>query len=204
MRIRAALFDMDGTIWNSPVDWLEVRRAIGLPRDGRPILQHLAELPSKERARGVRILHRYEAYGVKNGTLIPGTCELLRFLQDSQVKCALVSNNSRRSVEGVLARHDLPFDLVISRDDGAFKPDPEPFLTALQQLNVSPEEALVIGDAHLDLLAAHRAGIKEIILVATKEWMRPLLPSDIYFHRADNLFEVQAIVTSLLHPGVNS
>ena len=48
-RIRAALFDMDGTIYASPVDWSEVRRRIGLERDGRPIYEQILSLPPARR-----------------------------------------------------------------------------------------------------------------------------------------------------------
>lgn len=198
MTIRAALLDLDGTIWNAPIDWPRLRREIGLPLDSRPILHHLKEMPPKEQNRGLRILENHEALGVANGELIPGTHELLRFLKARQIKCALVSNNSRQSVQAVLGRHDLAFEAVLTRDDGAFKPEPEAFLAALRQLDATFDEAVVIGDTHLDLLAAHHAGIKEIILVGTKAWMRELLPPDVPYHRAGDLFEVNAIVTQLL------
>lgn len=200
MAIRVALIDMDGTIWDAPIDWPQVRRAIGLPWDGRPILEHLAEMPPKEREHGLQILEQHEAQGVEHGTIVPGTFELLGFLKASHIKCALVSNNSRQSVAAVLRQHELSFDLVLTRDDGVFKPNPDPFLTALERLKAGPNEALVIGDAHLDLLAAQRAGINKIILVGTKPWMRELFPADVSYHQAADLFAVKAIVVRLLNP----
>ena len=198
MTIRVALFDMDGTIWDSPIDWLAVRREIGLPFDGRSIYMQLMDLTPQEQERGIQILECHEALGVENGTLIPGTEELLRCLKDAAVKCALITNNSRRSVESVLGRHPLSFDLVLSRDDGALKPDPQAFLSALEKLCVRPDEALAIGDAHLDLIAAERAGIGEFILVGSKPWIHKLLPVGVPHHKAVDLVEVRAIVTQLL------
>ncbi len=198
MAIRAALFDMDGTIWDAPIDWPRLRHEIGLPLDDRPILHHLKEMPPTEQDRGRKILEKHEALGVANGALIPGTHELLSFLKARQIKCALVSNNSRKSVQAVLSRHDLAFDTVLTRDDGVFKPNPEAFLAALKQLEVTPDQAIVIGDTHLDLLAAHRAGITDVVLVGTKEWIQPLLPEDIFYHKTADLFEVQAIIVQLL------
>ena len=40
--------------------------------------------------------------------------------------------------------------------------------------------------------------IEEIILVGTKEWMKPLLPEDVFYHKAADLFEVRAILVRLL------
>ena len=198
MAIRAVLLDMDGTIWNAPIDWPQLRQEIGLPLDSRPILHHLEEMPLRDQARGREILERHEALGVANGTLIPGTHELLRFLKARQIKCALVSNNSRKSVAAVLERNALSFDVVLTRDDGAFKPDPEAFLAALRRLEVCPEEAAVVGDTHLDLLAAHRARIEEIILVGAKDWAKALFPEDVRYHTAADLFEARAILSRLL------
>lgn len=155
-------------------------------------------MPPKERNRGLSILEKHEALGVANGELIPGTHELLRFLGARQIKCALVSNNSRQSVQTVIGRHDLTFDTVLTRDDGAFKPNPEAFVATLKQLEMTPDQAIVIGDTHLDLLAAYRAGIRNVVLVGTKEWMKPLLPEDIFYHKAADLFEAQAIIARLL------
>ena len=200
MTIRAALFDMDGTIWDSPIDWLAVRHEIDLPVDGRPIYMQLMEMPLKERARGIRILERHEALGVENGALVPGTEELLQYLRDAHVKCALVTNNSRRSVERVLERNPLAFDVILSRDEGALKPDPQAFLSALERLDVRPDEAIAIGDAHLDLIASDRAGIAEFILVGNRPWVSDLLPAGVPHHRAVDLVEARAIVTRLLEP----
>lgn len=200
MTIRVALIDMDGTLWDGPIDWLQIRREIGLPRDDKPILHHLQNLPREERTRGLRILKRHEAHGVENGVLVPGARGLLRQLKGAGIKCALVSNNSRANVETILAQQRLSFDLVLTRDDVAFKPNPEAFLTALEKLNARPEEAIVIGDAHLDLLAAQRAGIEAVILVRTEAWMRSLLPQNAPFQEASDLFEVRTILTRLLDP----
>jgi len=202
MAIRAVLFDMDGTIWDAPIDWLAVRREIDLPVDGRPIYAQLMDMPSQERARGIRILERHEELGVKNGRLVPGTEELLQYLHEAHVKCALVTNNSRRSVERILARHLLSFDVVLSRDDGAMKPDPRAFLSVLKKLAVRPDEAIAIGDAHLDLIASDRAGVAEFILIGNRPWVSDLLPAGVPHHRAVDLAEVRAIITQLLRPTV--
>ena len=154
------LFDMDGTIYDSGIDFLAIRERLGLPQNGMPILDQLRTASPETRARGVELLHAAEAEGAANGQLIPGTIELLSWLRRRDIRCALITNNSRRSVEAVLAKHPLFFDLVLTRDDGAAKPEPDLFLKALEQLHIQPSHAVVVGDTHLDALAAHRAGIQ--------------------------------------------
>ena len=198
MTIRAALFDMDGTIYDSGIDWLALREAIDIPWDGRPILAQLAEADDATRDRGIEALHRAEAEGAGGGKLIDGTEELLALLHDHRVPCALVTNNSRRSAETVLARHDLGFDLVLTREDGAAKPDPYLFLEALDRMGVLSVDALVVGDAHLDLLAAKAAGIPEIILVGTPPWMKEHIPDGVHYREARDLHHVRELVDELL------
>ena len=194
MRIRAALLDMDGTVFDSRIDWLALRKKIELPWDGRPILAQLRDASPDVRAKGLALLHEAERAGAKDGELIPGTYELLDLLHRHSIRCALITNNSRRSVETVLSRYRLSFDVVLTRDDGASKPDPEGFVRALAELEVEPSEAVAIGDAHLDLIAAHRAGIEEIILVDTPPWMREHIPRDVEYHEAVDLIEAREIL----------
>ena len=189
---------MDGTIWDAPIDWLAVRREIDVPVDGRPIYTQLMDMPAQERARGIQILERYEALGAENGALVPGTEDLLQYLRDAHVKCALVTNNSRRSVERVLERYPLSFDVVLSRDDGALKPDPQAFLSALERLAVRPDEAIAIGDAHLDLIASDRAGVAEFIFVGNRPWVSDLLPAGVPHHEVADLLEARGTISRLL------
>ncbi len=190
---------MDGTIWNNTIDWLAVRREIGVLVDGRPIYMQLMELPPRERDRGIAILERYEALGAESGTLAPGTEKLLQYLHSAHIKCALVTNNSRKSVERVLERNPLSFDAVLSRDDSALKPDPQAFLSALEQLHVSPQETIAIGDAHFDLIASDRAGVAQFILVGNRPWMSELIPTGVPHHKVANLVEAREIIARLLH-----
>jgi len=201
MTIRAALLDMDGTIYESDIDWRALRAEIELPWDGRPILTQLADLDEGARERGTAALHRAEADGAANGRIIDGTHMLLDLFRERGVACALVTNNSRRSAETVLARHGLRFDLVLTRDDGAAKPDPHLFTVALARLGVAPSEALVVGDAHLDAIAAKAAGVGEVILVDTPPWMREHIPQDATFREARDLRHTCEIVSELLGPG---
>jgi HAD superfamily hydrolase (TIGR01509 family) len=198
MGIRAALLDMDGTVFDSKIDWLALRKAIDLPWDGRPILAQLRDARDDVRAKGLALLHEAERAGAEDGELIAGTDELLESLRLHSVRCALITNNSRRSAETVLRRYSLPFDLVLTRDDGAAKPDPEIFVRALTELDVPPDEAVAIGDAHLDLIAAYHAGIGEIVLVDTPAWMRKHIPPDVEYYEAANLLETREILERLL------
>ena len=198
MAIRAVLFDMDGTLVDSGIDWLALREEIGLPYDGRPILEQLERSTPEVRGRGRAVLHRAEREGADRARLLPGAAELVAMLQTREVHCALITNNSRASAETVLSRHPLSFDLVLTREDGAAKPDPCIFIRALRQLDVSPKEAAAIGDAHLDVIAAHRSGIERIIAVGMAPWMAEHVSPEIDYAHVADLQEAHTLLAGML------
>lgn len=187
----AVLFDMDGTIYDSGIDFLSIRERLGLPQNGIPILEQLRDVSPQARTRGIELLHAAEAYGAANGRLIPGATELLCWLQGKGISRALITNNSRPSVEAMLSKHPLSFDLILTRDDAAAKPDPALFLKALELLQIQPAHVVAVGDTHLDALAAHRAGIREIHLVSLRDWMTELIPGQIGYKEVANLYDVR-------------
>jgi HAD superfamily hydrolase (TIGR01549 family) len=189
---------MDGTLYDSAIDWLALRREIGLEYDGRPILAQLEEADADVRDRGREILLRTERDSAQRGDLLPGARELIATLRDHDVRCVLITNNSRLSADVILARHPLDLDLVLTRDDGAAKPSPEIFIDALRRFDAEPAAAIAIGDTHLDVIAAHRAGIGEIIAVAMPEWMSKHIPAGVFYREVSDLQEARALLEELI------
>jgi len=99
--------------------------------------------------------------------VFPDVSRTLQELKTMGLKLAAVSNASQECTEFVLELLDLRehFEVVFGKDysylDGA-KPSPYLIQKSLKVLNVSPSEALVVGDSELDVKAAHRAGIKAV------------------------------------------
>jgi len=78
---------------------------------------------------------------------------------------AVVSNSMRREVDLALAATGLMpfFPVTISRDDVSVgKPDPDGYLTAAQQLTVSPSACLVVEDSIPGALAGLAAGMTTV------------------------------------------
>ena len=192
MTLECVLFDMDGTLIESEISIQAIRDQLGLPRDGSSILNQLKRQAPVVRDRGIELLHAAEAEAARKGRLIAGTHEMLAWLREMDVRCGLVTNNSRRSVETILATHPLPFDVIISREDAAMKPAPDLFLLALKQVGCAPSKSAAVGDTHLDALAAHRAGIRDIYMVALEDWMADLIPAEVAYVSVSNLAELLA------------
>jgi beta-phosphoglucomutase len=80
----------------------------------------------------------------------------------------LVTGSAKQEIQSILNENigSDKFDLVITGDDleeGQGKPDPAPFQIALQRMNLSPSEAIVVENSPLGVEAAAKAGILYII-----------------------------------------
>jgi 2-haloalkanoic acid dehalogenase type II len=97
----------------------------------------------------------------------PDAAQALNDLKFMGLKLAAVSNASQDCTEFVLKLFNLRgyFDVVFGKDyshlDGV-KPNPYLIQKALKTLDTKPQEAWVIGDSALDVVAAHKAGCKAV------------------------------------------
>jgi HAD superfamily hydrolase (TIGR01509 family) len=92
----------------------------------------------------------------------PGALPLLRAL-GRHFRMAIVTSSLRAHFDAIHHETALPalFELVLTREDyGAAKPDPEPYLRAVERLGVARAACLVIEDSRRGLLAAHAAGLR--------------------------------------------
>ncbi len=149
IRPRAILFDMDGTLTEPYLDFDAMKAEMGIPN--QPILETLAKMNNADRAKAEAILHRHEEQAAVESTLNPGCVELLTWLKTVGIETALITRNTRRSVETVFDRHELHFDICITREDGKFKPDPAPLLLACERLKMTVNDAWMVGDSYHDI-----------------------------------------------------
>jgi HAD superfamily hydrolase (TIGR01509 family) len=99
----------------------------------------------------------------------PGAFEVCRRLKDGGKLLAMVTGSPREEVRRFLTGGQIElFDAIVSRDDVKHgKPHPEPFLAALEKLDLSPKEAIVVENAPLGIRAAKAAGILTLALSST-------------------------------------
>ena len=156
--VSGVVFDLDGTLTAPTIDFDAIRSEIGIEGDA-PILETLAGLPADERRRAFRILEKHEERAAADSRLNPGAEELLDFLDREGLPRGLVTRNTRRSVEAFVARHRIDLGVVVTREDAPPKPSPAPLLHALERLNLSPRQAIYVGDHEIDRLTGKAAGV---------------------------------------------
>ena len=139
-------------------------------------------------------LHKKEVndYLEKNGVPVKlGLIELLNYLDEEKIKKVVATSSYRKVAENVLIRANVynRFDDIICGDEiKESKPSPDIFLKALEKLNLSADEVIVLEDSRMGILAAHRAKIKSIMIP-------DILPADeetkkLYFKECKSLLDV--------------
>ncbi len=190
LRPAGLLFDMDGTLTEPMLDFPAIKAELGI--GNQPILEAMAEMPAHRRAAAEAILLRREARAAAESTLNPGCVEVLAWAREHRLPTAVITRNSGASATVVLARHGLQFDILITREDGRFKPDPEPLHVACRRLGVRKSDCWMIGDGVHDVEAGTAAGISTVWLSHGRE--RTFGPAP--WRAVRNLWELLDLLTS--------
>jgi HAD superfamily hydrolase (TIGR01509 family) len=96
-----------------------------------------------------------------------GAIQFINELKKHDLKTGLVSSAQRWQVNPVLSRIRLEtaFDVMVTREDvQKHKPSPDPYLLALQQLQLKPNDVIVFEDSTSGLRAANEAGCQVIAI----------------------------------------
>lgn len=200
MSIRAALFDLDGTLIETHIDFhamsqamAQMAQAASVPEAayaGRDILGMVEGAATEIAARGgdgqsflrsaFLLLEEREVIGCAHPQLLPGTEALLAWLSSQGIKIGIVTRNCRRVSVDLLTRFQLPYDVLLTRDDVTqTKPNPQHLWDALRALHAVPDEAVMVGDHWMDIQAGQRARVAQTIGVLgshTAEWFAPCPP----------------------------
>lgn len=174
------IFDLDNTVVHSRIDFAAIRRdLIALLRLHRAADEsddvlarrsigqiitvaeaHDARAGTALRAEAWRVVLEYELAGMREATIEDGAAGALAALRDAGFALAVLTNNARPATLEALDTFGLrsAFDLVLTRDEVAMKPDPEGVERARLELTGSLGRTAVVGDSWLDGMAARAAG----------------------------------------------
>ena len=167
---KGIVFDLDGVIIKSSLDFGLIAREIFGSASKKPVLERIEELSDPaEKEKAFRILERYEKRAAVRAELNPGINELLELVKRRGMKTAIVTRNSQGSVGIILERFHLQIDCIVTREDTPPKPSKEPVLRACECMGMSPHEVALLGDYEFDMLAGKRAGVVTILLRRSKE-----------------------------------
>jgi len=179
IRPRAMIFDLDGTLVETNLDFDAMRAEIGL-RPSLPILEQLEGADAVLRARAEEIMRRHERAGIAGARLLDGCAELLARLEVLGVPAAILTRNVRDAVDDFVARFGFRFAAVYTREDGPPKPSAAGAVALCAALGVAPADVLAVGDYKYDIIAGRDAGCRTALVCGVEappvdldDWGRP-------------------------------
>ena len=184
-RLRAILFDLDGTLVDTNdlhvEAWDRAFREHGheftreqihgqVGKGGDNLLPSLLPDASEEEQQAIDERHGeiYKGELMPTARPFPRAGDLLRRTKDEGLKVVLASSAGGEEIDhyvGLLGKDLISF--TTGKDDvEASKPCPDIFEAALRKGGLKPDEAIVIGDTPYDVIAAKRAGLECIAVLA--------------------------------------
>lgn len=212
MKIRAVLFDLDGTLLDSIDEILRSFRHVlerhvphkSYTRDdlvrliGEPVVTQMQYFADGDVQLADVMVADYRSHNrarLPDVPLFPSVRETLVELKKRGFMTGLVTSKQRASTMISIDKHALHsyFDLIVTSDDTAkHKPDPTPLQHAAERLGVATAEIVYVGDSVHDVRCALAAGS-----VAVAALWGPFLRSDLEalrpHHLCDSLTALQAL-----------
>ncbi|MCD7973794.1 MAG: HAD-IA family hydrolase [Candidatus Azobacteroides sp.] len=183
INLKAVLFDMDGVIFDSmkyhASSWHETMRDFGIPftpeeaylhegRTGKATIdilfeRNFARKASPEEAEQLYLIKTQKFNECSKAEVMPGISSLLKKIKHTGLQPMVVTGSGQKSLIERLTMHFpgifSPEYIITAEDVRNGKPNPEPYLKALEKGSYNPQEAIVIENAPLGIEAAHKAGI---------------------------------------------
>jgi HAD superfamily hydrolase (TIGR01549 family) len=158
MHYQGLIFDMDGTLTVPAIDFISVRRELGiLEGDLVPIIE---AWPEERRNWAWQLIEKYEDAVRAQTKLQTGVYTALVKFRNANIKLGILTRNSQKGVDALLNILDIEFDAILTREHPHIKPAPEPVWEIAKSWNMSPETILVIGDYIHDIECGNAAGAK--------------------------------------------
>jgi len=190
MIVRAAIFDLDGTIIDSEEQWgkaySKVFKSLGADVNeneshifGASVEYNLKNQISKHNIKTAKTIEELETQTfiefqklISEITLNDGVIPLMENLRESGVPLALATSTNWDRADRILKEFDLAnfFEDVTTVEEIVNpKPAPDIYLVAAEKLGVDESDCLVFEDSPSGVTAAKEAGMKVIAIDPTGE-----------------------------------
>ncbi|WP_213876188.1 N-acetylmuramic acid 6-phosphate phosphatase MupP [Pseudomonas sp. dw_358] len=182
MRLRAVLFDMDGTLLDTAPDFIAICQAMlaerGLPAVDEQLIRDVvsggaramvsatfALSPEAAEFEDLRLefLERYQVGCAVHSRLYDGMAELLADIEKAHLVWGVVTNKPVRFAEPIMQQLGLAerSAVLICPDHVTHsKPHPEPLILACKMLDLDPASVLFVGDDLRDIESGRDAGTR--------------------------------------------
>lgn len=214
-KLEAIFFDHDGTLVDTEPLWAEAKTSVTaefggiwteqdtLDTLGKPATMTFARMAELGATEPAEVL--YAKLKAKMGELLagahveflPGIGALLVQVAEAGIPAGIVTNATTAVAQNTasLAPEGLFKTLVTDEQVTHAKPDPEPYLTAAQNLGVNPARCVALEDSASGAQSAMAAGMKVIIVPGLTEVPEHLGHAR-YTHTEITLDKIRALIES--------
>ncbi len=201
MPYRAVVFDLDGTLVESHIDYEKMgeqikalletmgmtthiedrRKAYQVIRGGEKTLLEYG-LPQENLEATLvgldNVMNGIELAAIPTMQLKPNAIETLTELQNTGYRLGVATRSHGAYAEQVLNKFNMShyFHGVIGRDETQYpKPDPRHLLETIKLIDANPDETLYIGDTTTDLTTSQAAKVDFVGYWRDDEWAKRLM-----------------------------
>lgn len=216
--IDGVVFDLDGVIIDSEHLWEEAWRAfsesrgvawsrsdtlavqgMSAPEWAGYLADHVGARDDVDVVRDHCVDDIIGRIGNGEAELLPGARELVTSVGD-RVPIALASSSARKTIDAVLAYHDLAhlFTATVSSEEvPRGKPSPDVYLEAAARLDLAPGRGLAVEDSSNGIRAAHASGLRVIGIPNVTYPPKPAAAALAYYVAADHVDAREFILAHL-------
>lgn len=156
--IKAAVFDLDGTLLDLPIDYPSLfekfKQVMGV-EEVRPILKTVAQIQNPQVLKQVfDAWTGFELAILDKVTVHEEGMQLYR--QYNELPKALVTMQGKETIKQILKKFDLNFDTTFTREDSFSRA--EQLKAAMAKIGFSPQDVLFVGNMDNDENAAKQVG----------------------------------------------
>lgn len=196
-KYKAVIFDWDGTVMDSTYSITHsiqlASQDLGLPVPSREEASWIIGLsletglyrilPQLDEHTMPKFIERYRHHYFQRDTnlkLFDGMLELLNELKQQRILLSVATGKKRLGLDRALQATGLGpiFNATRCADETKSKPDPQMLHELLWELDIAPDEALMVGDTTHDIDMARNAGLDGLAVTYGAHDLRTLQQSE--------------------------
>jgi phosphoglycolate phosphatase len=201
-QVAAVLFDLDGTLIHSKIDFDRMRAMVadmastcGIQREqfkSKDVLDMLEEAcvlvqdPITLRDKVNAELIAIEMEATASAIEAEEATAVMEWLRESGIKVGIVTRNSPQAVDRMLTQIPLPHDVLLTRvDTPRVKPDPLHLHLALERLGAAPQRSVMVGDHLMDVQGGKAAGMRTLGILTPdrpRDFFDAIRPDGVILH----------------------
>ncbi|WP_018982435.1 HAD family hydrolase [Salinimonas chungwhensis] len=162
--VDGVIFDLDGTLVESSLDFTQIRKEIGCPAEV-DILTFIDEISDETlRNKAAAFVIEQELSDARGARWLSNGKALVEASREQGVPMAIVTRNSRPATRIKIQTNQIPIAKILTREDAPPKPDPTALLNIAAEWGFCPSRCLYVGDFEYDRIAAERAGMRFLLV----------------------------------------